>query len=75
MTSKELISLEEKYLKRFEDEEKEMIFKLKKALKENNDLEYFIAKDRLSMIRDIIEGKKELIEELMKYDLMQTYGK
>ena len=58
----------EKSLKRglehFSKEKERIIVEIEKAKEENNEIEIMKAKDRLSLVNQIIEDKKEMLKRL-----------
>ena len=70
MTTKELIAIEEENLKRFINEREKI---LREQIDAKSEIEFLEAKDRLSIIKDVIVSKQELIKnlkELMNSDII-----
>ena len=70
MTTKELIATEEENLKHFINEREQI---LREQIDAKSEIEFLEAKDRLSMIKDVIASKQELIKnlkELMDSDII-----
>lgn len=64
MSKEDLIDMEEGALKYFYYEKEIILNELEKAIEENNTDEMIKSRDRLVMIRELIEAKEERLKKL-----------